>query len=306
MLFFMLFYITSSYWSIALVMFGYCFFLNACLPQIEAATLNSLGNNKHQYGRIRLWGSVGFIIAVLGIGALMDILSPAILVSAGSVTLAILFLVSLFVTFSGRLDGSVGDTKSTAQWRWQIVFLLFLCFLMQLSHAPYYTFFSIYLAGYDYSRTQIGLLWSVAVLFEIFVFIYGGYLFRRFAPNILLICTFAVATLRWWLVAQFPQIFSILFFSQVLHAITYALYHSVVIQMIDRFFVRSYQVRGQALYSCMSFGLGGAVGSLVSGYMWTEWGGTVLFSSASVMMLLISITLFCLLKWFTRRKLYPV
>jgi len=81
----------------------------------------------------------------------------------------------------------------------------------------------------------------------------------------------------------------ILFFSQVLHAITYGLYHSIMFQFIDRFFKGRYQIRGQALYTSVSFGLGGAAGSVISGYVWSGFGGNYLFLCAGVLMFAVTI-----------------
>ena len=80
---------------------------------------------------------------------------------------------------------------------------------------------------------------------------------------------------------------AIIFISQTMHAITYGLYHIVMIQLIDRFFVGRYQIRGQALYSSITFGLGGAVGSILSGYIWSYFGPNELFYYSGVMMFLV-------------------
>jgi len=114
-------------------------------------------------------------------------------------------------------------------------------------------------------------------------------LLRRFPLPGLLSFTFLLAALRWFLVAYFPEEPEVMWFSQALHAITYGLYHSVMIQMIDGLFQGRYQIRGQALYSSVTFGLGGAIGSFLSGYIWTVYGNNFLFLLAGILMIVVFI-----------------
>ncbi len=279
----------NNFWLVAIVMFGFCVFWNACLPQLEAATLNHLEDNRDQYGLIRLWGSLGFIITVLGVGWLMDYAGPAAIMPAGAVALLMMFVASLYMK-----DGSKITTEQvpvvvpiSSLLNSKVLILLLLCVLMQISHAPFYTFFSIYLESYGYSKLHIGWLWSVGVLFEIVVFIFGYRLLRRFKLSSLLSFTFAIAALRWFMVAALPENEWLILSSQVMHAITYGLYHSVMIQLIDRLFQGRYQIRGQALYSSVTFGLGGAIGSFISGSIWTIYGHNQLFYAASILMIFV-------------------
>ena len=103
----------------------------------------------------------------------------------------------------------------------------------------------------------------------------------------LLTFTFLIAAIRWYLVAAFPENIVMILISQTMHAITYGLYHIVMIQLIDRFFVGRYQIRGQALYSSITFGLGGAVGSILSGYIWSYFGQNELFYYSGLLMFLV-------------------
>ena len=293
-------YWLSDFWAMAMAMFGFCVFWNACLPQIEAATLNHLADKKDQYGLIRLWGSVGFIVTVSGLGWLMDFTGPSAIMPAGAFALLCLFFASLLMRDTNLVretDGDPGNQKNISDkslvipiaklLNQKVLILLLLCVLMQISHAPFYTFFSIYLESYGYSKFHIGMLWSIGVVFEIAIFIFGYRLLRRFSLASLLVFTFLIAALRWFLVARFPEQEGIILFTQILHAITYGLYHSVMIQLIDTLFQGRYQIRGQAIYSGVTFGLGGAIGSFVSGFIWSTFGQNQLFYGAGILMLLV-------------------
>ena len=297
--------IANQYWSVALVMFAYCIFWNACLPQVEAATLNHLNNDRERYGNIRLWGSLGFIVTVLLVGELIDKNGVPIILPAAIICMSTMFIASLMLSNRAKIssqsldDQEIFNTKIPIKklLNKSVVTVLILCFFMQLSHAPFYSFFSIYLENYGYSKFLIGVLWTVGVVFEIGVFLIGYRLLRRFSLVHLLTFTFLIAAIRWYLVAAFPESIVMILISQTMHAITYGLYHIVMIQLIDRFFVGRYQIRGQALYSSITFGLGGAVGSILSGYIWSYFGPNELFYYSGVMMFLVMlVSAFVLIK----------
>jgi PPP family 3-phenylpropionic acid transporter len=74
--------------------------------------------------------------------------------------------------------------------------------------------------------------------------------------------------------------------AQILHAASFGVYHAVAIQLIHNYFVGQHQGKGQALYSSVSFGAGGAIGSLYAGYTWESLGTTATFMIAAVVSLL--------------------
>jgi len=287
---YLLMYSVNGFWPVAGVMFGYCVFWNASLPQLEAATLNHL-DDKRDYGRVRLWGSIGFIVTVFGVGVLMDFTGPSLMLTAGAIALGALFLSSMLMNGPSR-SSELSDNEPVsllAILDLRVLVLMFLCILMQVSHAPLQTFLSLYLLEYGYSNSQIGLLWTTGVIFEIGVFMIAFRLLEKFRLSSLLTLTFIASMIRWTLLASFPFLPIVVFVTQAMHAITFGLYHIVMIQLIDRFFVGAYQVRGQALYSSLTFGLGGAIGSFLSGYLWTDYGKQELFYLCGLLMLIVSL-----------------
>jgi PPP family 3-phenylpropionic acid transporter len=107
-------------------------------------------------------------------------------------------------------------------------------------------------------------------------------LLPRFGARKLLISAIALTTLRWLLTALFADRLAIIIFSQTLHAASFGLYHAVMIFLVHSLFVGAHQGRGQALYSSISFGAGGAVGILVSGYLWTDMGPQAMYLVAAL------------------------
>jgi PPP family 3-phenylpropionic acid transporter len=262
-----------GYWWLALVITAFSFFWNASLPQLEATTMNHLGVHTHRYSSIRLWGSIGFIVTVAGLGTALDHFGLSLLPWVLMVLFAGIWLSSLAVPEDAAGHRTLEHTPlRQVLGRPDVISLLLVCFLVQASHGPYYTFFTVYLEGYDYSRTVIGELWALGVIAEIGVFLMMYRWLPRFGARRLLLVALALTTLRWLMIAGFAAHGLAVLFAQVLHAASFGLYHAVAIYMIHRLFTGSHQGRGQALYSSLSFGAGGAVGSLMSGVLWTSMG----------------------------------
>ncbi|QKT04588.1 MFS transporter [Ectothiorhodospiraceae bacterium 2226] len=268
----------QTFWWMALVMLSFSFFWNASLPQFEATTLNHLGTQTHRYSAVRVWGSIGFILVVAVLGPILDRHGTGILPIALLVLFAGIWFASLVVPehASRHLPLRQSPLKHVLQ-RPEVLGLLGVCFLMQASHGPYYTFYSIYLEDYGYARSLIGYLWGLGVLAEVVVFLMLYRLVHRFGLRRLLLAALALAALRWVVIGQFPHAFTLLLGAQLLHAASFGIYHAVAIAFIHRYFVGRHQGRGQALYSSLSFGAGGALGGLYSGYAWDGLGATTTF-----------------------------
>ena len=263
----------NGFWWLVWVMALFSFFWNAALPQFEAQTLSALGDQYHRYSQIRLWGSVGFILAVVALGSALErwgiALLPWVVVTLfGALWFSSLVVPGGSVEQESRQSGSILEVLR----RPAVMALFAVCFLLQMSHGPYYTFFSIYLEEFGYSRSQIGQLWGLGVVAEVGVFLVMHRLLPRYGALNLLFWSLGLTTLRWLLIAWFVQWGPVIVVAQLLHAASFGIYHAVAIYLIHKLFVGRHQGRGQALYSSVSFGAGGALGSLLSGYVWSSLG----------------------------------
>ena len=277
----------SSYWWMVLIMALFSFFWNATLPQFEANTMNHLGINTHRYSVIRLWGSFGFILSVVLIGYFIDD-SGLFVVPAAIMFLFVLIAVFSFLVPEGPEQKHTDQQGDIIQILKQpvVMALLAVCFLAQMSHGPYYTFYSIYLKQHGYSGDTLGWLWALGVIAEIIVFLYMHKLMPLFGARKLLMTALLLTAVRWYLIGHYVDSMVIILCSQVLHAASFGLYHAVAIDLYHRFFKGKYQGRGQAIYSSISFGAGGAVGSYASGLMWDKVEPSFLFNLASAIALL--------------------
>jgi PPP family 3-phenylpropionic acid transporter len=279
--------VSNNFWWLLMVMVAFSFFWNAALPQFEATTFNYLGNLTHRYSSIRLWGSIGFIIAVAGIGSVLDLQGAAILPFVLLVLFSGIWLASLLVPEQAAQHLPVEHVALSKLLKNPQVFaLLAVCFLMQLSHGPYYTFYTIYLEEHRYPGWLIGQLWSLGVVAEVILFLVMPILATRFGLRKLLLTSLLLAALRWLIIGFYVDTLWILIGAQLLHAATFGIYHASAIELIHRYFTGRHQGKGQALYSSLSFGAGGAAGSLYSGLIWDSAGATTAFIIGSMAALL--------------------
>ena len=277
----------DGFWALALVMTLFSFFWNASIPQMEAVTFNHLGAQVHRYSTIRLWGSIGFILTVAGLGQALEWTDTGLVPQVVLILYLGIWLSSLVVPESTHAHpGEHGGRIWGLLKRPEVVAFFFACFMLQASHGAYYAFYSIYLQDHGYSKTLIGGLWALGVVIEVLVFLVMHRLLKRFGARRVLIASLALAVLRWLLIGAFPDQLVILLFAQVLHAATFGTFHASSIHLVHHYFTGRFQVRGQGLYSSLSYGAGGAAGALISGYLWDDAGALITFSTASLMALL--------------------
>lgn len=263
---------------LAILFAAFSFFWNAALPQFEATTFNYLRQQEHRYSAIRLWGSIGFIFAVVGLGYLFEWTSITMFPWIVMALLIAIWFSSLIVPESAAAHQHLEhEPLRRVLAKPQVAGLLLACFCMQASHGPYYAVYTIYMQSYDYSSHLTGWLWGIGVIAEVIVFLFMYKVFKRFSLRQLLIFSLFIAICRWILIAGFPQQLWIMLFAQTLHAVTFGVYHVTAIQLIHQFFKGRHQGRGQALYSSLSFGAGGALGSVYSGFAWDYLGRSWVF-----------------------------
>lgn len=273
----------QGYWQIALVMTLFTFFWNASLPQFEVVTFSYLGSRVARYARIRVWGSIGFIVAVAVLGVLIESHGAEVVLPAVMVIFVAIWLSSLLVRDPAPEPDPPDDATLLALLRRPAILGFFAAvFLMQVSHGPYYAFFSIHMKDYGYSESLIGQLWALGVLAEVVLFVVMHRLLGRFGARNVLIASLVFAALRWVLIGTFADSLMAILVAQLLHAATFGSFHAAGIHLVHHYFRGRHKGRGQALYSSVSFGAGGALGSLASGYAWESAGAGATFLIAAV------------------------
>ncbi|HET7833223.1 MAG TPA: MFS transporter [Gallionella sp.] len=286
-LFYLGVFATTSFWGMLLVLGLMSFFWSASMPLVEATTLSYLGKHSARYGRIRSWGSIGFIVSVVGLGYAFDYIAIAWLLWAGLVCELGILLFARQIPHT-EVAPHHTDQQPIRQILLQprVLALFGACFLMSVAHGPYYTFYSIYLVEHGYAKSAVGALWALGVICEIGVFFVMPWLVRRYGFNRILLVSFGLAVLRFVLIGWGVDYLLLLLLAQTLHAATFGAYHASSVGLVHEFFQGRHQSKGQAIFGSITYGAGGMLGGLASGPIWQHYGPAVLYSASAGMALL--------------------
>ena len=281
------FFHIRSFEAILVAMAVLSFFWSATLPLVETLTFEHLRENPERYSRIRIWGSIGFIVAVMGAGALLDhVKLPSVLwLIVFALAGTLLYAVAIPEAEPALHHADHPPVLEILRQR-RVVALFSACFSMSAAHGALYVFYSIFLSDHGYSKSVVGGLWSLGVLAEIAVFFYMSRLLRVFSLRTILLLSFSAAVVRFMMIGWGVGQPFVLVFAQVLHGLTFGSFHAAAITVVNRWFLGRTRSRGQALYSSLTFGAGGLVGGLISGWTWDHLGGELTFALSSIFALI--------------------
>ncbi|WP_197457399.1 MFS transporter [Crenobacter luteus] len=260
------------------------FFWAASLPLVEAGAAEATRAAPGRYGRTRVWGSIGFMLVALAAGYALTTVSLAALPALLLAGLLVLMAAAWRVPETGARPTSDAPPASLRALiaRPGLPALLVACFLMAFAHGPYYTFYSIALAGLGYGQGAIGALWALGVVCEIVLFWKLPTLVGRRDPAVLLFVSLAVAVLRFVLLATALGQPALVLLAQTLHAFTFGLHHAASVALLQRIVPPAQAARGQGLYLAVSFGLGGTLGGLVAGALWPAGGAALVYGLSAL------------------------
>jgi PPP family 3-phenylpropionic acid transporter len=262
------------------------FFWSASLPLVEALTLGHIAATPERYGRIRLWGSVGFIVTVLGVGFLLDSapISSQLWVS-WVLLLGALASAMTLTEVKGHAGQVTGPIMAVLRQR-KVVFLLAAGLLMTAAHGALYVFYSIHLVAHGYGKALVGALWTLGVVAEIVVFLLMPRISLGVSMRRILLACFGLAVLRFMLIGWAVESLVLLVLAQLLHGASFGAHHAATMAALSRWFVAGQQARAQALYGSVAYGAGGLGGALLAGALWESAGAAITFSAASALALL--------------------
>ncbi len=273
----------DGFWSMLLVMGALSLFTSSTMPLSESLTLAHLANTKGHYSRIRMWGSVGFIVASVLLGYLIDLAGISSLLWAILVVQITLFLLTFTLT---EANVAPHHTDHFSVWNIlrnpAVVALLIGCALMVSAHGVLYNFYSIYLAAHGYSKGMIGWMWSLGVICEIVVFMLMPIIMRRFSLKAIILVSLALAVIRFAMIGLAVDYLVLLLIAQSLHAATFGSFHAATVEVVAKFFNGRHQAKGQAIYNSVTYGLGGAIGGIAGGYALQGLGGELTFLLAAI------------------------
>lgn len=271
---------SAPIWVVFVLLLVHGFFLVPLFPLAETLTFEALGDRSERYGRVRLWGSVGFIVAALGLGELVDLVGMSL----------IPWVTGSFLVIGGLLAFAIPTRPASARparriasepfpWR-RFAPLLVAVMLGQASHGAYYAFFSIQLSRQGYSALTIGFLWALGVVAEIALLGVSSRPLSRLGLRGALLWALGLASLRWLATSTQPPL-ALLAIVQLLHAASFALLHVASVQLADRLSPPGRKALGQSLISAFGYGLGLGVGTALAGAFATALGFSGLYLASA-------------------------
>ena len=257
------------------------------IPLTEAALARHLqtsdGMDNARYGRVRMWGSIGFIVAVLVYGWTLQV--AGIQWFPGLVVLMYVLMLAAALRVPTPIEPPSGQQDAPPVWtvlrRPEVAWFFGAMFFTVLAHTALYAFLSLYLDALGYSKTMLGILWAVSVLLEIVFFWAQGRFFGRMQPHRWLQWAAGVSVVRFAVTAAFASSPIVLVLAQSLHAITFAGQHAACIVLINRYFPGPLRGRGQALYATLGYGVSGVIGGLGGGWLSSHFGFPAVFWAAA-------------------------
>jgi MFS transporter, PPP family, 3-phenylpropionic acid transporter len=282
----------SSVVWIAVVLVVMLIHSSAMMPMSEAAMAHMVsqggGFDAKRYGRVRLWGSVGFLVTVLLAGMWFERFGMRYFPLWSVVTMAALMLSTWWLPDTPEKPLAVHERlpimpilrQSAVRWLFATVFL------HVLAHMGVYIYLSLYLDELGYSKTTIGVLWATSVVVEIGWFYSQGRWLPRISLSAWLVVAAAMTALRMGITAAAGHVLVLALLAQALHAITFAAHHTVCIALLSHHFPGQLRGRGQALYTVIGYGLPGVLGGVAGGYITSQWGlGSVFWITMVVALL---------------------
>jgi PPP family 3-phenylpropionic acid transporter len=262
-------------------------FTSAQAPLAEALMLAEMRGDTSRYGRVRLWGSLGFVAAVMAAGFLLDRLGVAALPWLAGAVLLLVLAQTLRIREAPRADGAHVAPPLLEVMRKPAVIAFFAqAALMVAAHTSLYAFYSLYLERAGYGKAVTGAMWSLGVLAEVVFFYFQAGVMRRAGVRAMMMASFAVAVLRFAAIGFGPGWLAVLVLAQLLHAFTFAAHHCASITAMQRWFGGALQARGQALFMSIAYGIGGTFGGLFMSWCWETLGPQSVYGAAAGLALL--------------------
>jgi PPP family 3-phenylpropionic acid transporter len=257
-----------GFWPILLIMLPAAACHQALTPIAESQTMAAVLRERLDYGRIRLWGSLAFILGTLGAGLLITGREPdlVLFLILGALVLTVLAALAL----PGRRDRRHEAARlSPFALLGKRRFLLFLgtVSLLQASHAVYYGFSALHWQAAGLSEAAIGALWAEGVIAEVLLFAFSGAVMARVRPPTLFAIAALAGILRWSVLAASSDL-GVLVAVQALHGLTFGAAHLGAMHFLARAAPPGLAATAQSLYSAISGGVAMGLAMLAAGALY--------------------------------------
>ncbi|MFW5790232.1 MAG: MFS transporter [Bacillota bacterium] len=286
---------TEIYWMIFIIYIIFIFFEAPIVSLSDALVLNHLKDNSDQYGRFRSWGSIGYMLAVTPVGFMIERTGARNIFFLGALVM-IIALVNVFKLPKGGRSikiAKITDFKLILKNKKLFKFLLF-TFFIQMPLIANFTFYPIFFKSLGGGETLLGLALLIGAGSELVVFQKSPFFFKNFSLKTILLISAVSFSIRWALIGFFPFT-TVLVLTQLLHSLTFALFHVTAVRHISKLVGLDFQATGQNLYAS-TIALSTVTGSLLGGIIYDFSGGASLYLIGSFISITAGIIYFYHLK----------
>ncbi len=247
---------------------------------VEATKAEHNGGKAKSYGSLRLWGSLGFLVAAVLAGRVLDVRDPVSLPAFLAASSGVTFLLSFTLDAAApsrakHLGASLGRVLADRAF----LRLLAAGFLGFAAHVSYDICFSLHLKSLGVGSSGVGAAWAIGVVAEVRMMAISGRLLARFPGSWLLVAAFLGGALRWLLIAFVPNVTALLAL-QPLHALSFALFWVTSLDLVKRLAPKEVLATAQGVFNA-SVGAGAVVGMFVWGALYAARGGRATFTCAA-------------------------
>ena len=277
---FTLFNWSSGFWPILAITVIFYTFLSSSQPLAESLTMHAVREKDVSYGKIRLWGSITFILGAILAGNILE----------GRSTNAVLFITTIGLIFIVLASFQLPKTHFIISKNSEFpildllrnkpfVLMLLATAMVQSSHAVVYSFSTIHWKSIGFSETLIGLLWAEGVIAEILLFHYSARVFKYIKPVFLIMIGGAAGILRWTIMGS-TDFLPFLIFAQALHGLTFGATHLGAIYYISDTIHERQSATAQSLLSALVMGIGIGSATMLSGWIFANFASQAYFPMA--------------------------
>lgn len=282
LLMFLPFALVDSFWAILLLQALFAGMFGPMMPLSESLTMTGAKQDGLDYGRIRLWGSITFIIGASGVGFFLKGADPSLIWTSIAIAFGIFALVTLMIP-DYRVTPGKPDSTPIRQVLRDKTFLIFIVATacIQGSHGLMYTFGTLNWLRIGFDEWTIGLLWAEGVIAEVILFVFAAGVVRKIGPARLIALAGLAALVRWTAMGLTDDLWMTVAL-QLLHAFTFGAAHLGAVYFIADRMPEDVSATAQTLYALTVSGIGIGLTSYISGHLYEAFAAQAYFAMAAM------------------------
>ena len=263
----------TAFWQYFLVTILVGVVWGTVMPLGDSLAIDNTRKRPIQYGRVRLWGSISFILATIAGGQALELMPES-----GIFWVLLASFVAVFAVCTLLPDTRVeaAPLRLSAIWRLfthpTFALLMLASALLQSSHLVVYIFGTLHWRNAGISDSMIGFLWAVGVIAEVALFAVGARVTARLRPGWLFVVAAIAGIIRWPLLA-YATTLPVLVFAQTLHGITFGAAHLAAMAFIAEAIPSRLSATAQSLHGAVALSIASAMIAPFLGGLFADYGG---------------------------------